>query len=268
MLRSILYAIIICITFAYQAYSIDVIYIYNDEGVSKESLDQTIASFKEWNINGTYEIRTIDAATLLTGDWALDAKLFVLPGGADLPYLKKLKGTGDNVIKDYVSNGGSFLGICAGSYYASSYVEFDKGGQLEVLGNRDLRFFKGSAVGPILAKYDYKTNSGARAAIIKTNLPNLGYLKTYYNGGGYFRNANDHTNVDLIAVYENNLPAIILIKNGNGNVLLSGVHFEYNSNSLDKSDIHLSKIKRELSQWDSQRKALFSSLMQKLGLHP
>ena len=188
------------------AHEKNTVYIYHDEGVSEESLTQTIATFE--TLLTKYAIKTINAEQVKSRVWTQDAALFVMPGGADLPYTKKLNGKGNDIIKRYVKDGGAFLGICAGSYYASSYVEFDKNGPLEVLGNRELSFFKGRAVGPILAPYDYKTQSGARAAKIRTILTDV---TVFYNCGGFFENAESYPNTKVIATYENNLPAIIFV---------------------------------------------------------
>lgn len=185
------------------------IYIYQDEGVSEESLKQTILAFQ--SLPTRYSVATINSQQVKEGIWTQNAILFVMPGGADLPYIKKLNGKGNEIIKKYVINGGSFLGLCAGSYYGSSYVKFDKNGPLEVLGKRDLGFFNGSAIGPILCPYDYKTQSGSRVATIHTTLPNVTKTIVFYNGGGFFENAEQYSNTKVIGTYENNLPAIILI---------------------------------------------------------
>src|SRR6476620_3369467 len=103
------------------------IYIYQDDGVSDESLSQTITTFQHM-LAPAYFIKTINAHEIIEGEWVQDAALFVMPGGSDLPYVRKLNGAGNQNIKDYVKNGGSYLGICAGAYYAAAYVEFDKSG--------------------------------------------------------------------------------------------------------------------------------------------
>ncbi len=41
-------------------------------------------------------------------------------------------------IRDFVSEGGRYLGICAGAYFGSKEVRFDVGGPMEVKGDRDL----------------------------------------------------------------------------------------------------------------------------------
>lgn len=241
------------------------IYIYQDEGVSDESLAQTFSTFK--NQLKKYAVKTINAQKIKEGHWSKNAVLFVLPGGADLPYVKKLNGEGNKKIQEYVKNGGAFLGICAGGYYGSAYVEFDKNGPLEVLGPRELGFFQGKAIGPILAPYDYKTQRSSRAAKIHTILDTVPNTVVFYNGGGYFKHAEQAPNTKIIATYENHLPAIILIHYGRGKVLLSGVHIEYNPSQLNPRDKYIKKIITPLSQANLSRLTLFHNLMGMVGIN-
>jgi biotin--protein ligase len=182
----------------------------------------------------TYFIKTINAQGVKAGLWTTDAALFIIPGGTDVPYTQKLNGEGNQVIKDYVQSGGSFLGICAGGYYGANIVEFDTGGPLEVFGTRELEFFPGKAIGPILAPYDYNAPSGVRAADIKVEIGNYeANMHLFFEGGAYFKDAEHFSNVSVIGTYqEKNLPAIIYIKHGAGHVILSGVHFEYDTELL------------------------------------
>jgi glutamine amidotransferase-like uncharacterized protein len=48
---------------------------------------------------------------------------------------------------EFVSQGGGYLGLCAGAYYACARVEFEPGTRLEVVGDRELAFFPGIAQG-------------------------------------------------------------------------------------------------------------------------
>lgn len=48
---------------------------------------------------------------------------------------------------EFVTQGGSYLGLCAGAYYACARVEFEPGTPLEVVGDRELAFFPGIAQG-------------------------------------------------------------------------------------------------------------------------
>lgn len=171
------------------------VYIYNDEGTSSESLTQVTESLQEI-LSDDYSIAHINSDGVIAGQWRKDGALFIMPGGADLGYVKKLQGQGNAMIKDYVTRGGSYLGICAGAYYGASYIEFNKGGELEVLGERELKLFDGKAIGPAIAKYSYENKSGARAAQIELKIPdnelNGELVSVYFNGGPYFMEKSDN----------------------------------------------------------------------------
>lgn len=70
-------------------------------------------------------------------------------------YVQKLQGKGNARIQSYLKNGGNFLGICAGSYYSSNYLEFTKGINIEVIGERELKIFNGAVRGPLLAPLQF-----------------------------------------------------------------------------------------------------------------
>lgn len=181
------------------------IYVYADEGVDPDSLTHTLAFFGP-------KAAPLKAQKLILGDWVNSASLLIMPGGADIAYMKKLNGSGNQVIKNYVQNGGIYLGICAGAYYAADYIEFDSGGPREVLGNRELCFFPGKAIGPV--------KQGAHWVQI------AGQKMLLYDGP-YFENADQFDQVTVLARYDNHSAAIISTQIGLGSVILSGVHFEF-----------------------------------------
>lgn len=154
------------------------------------------------------------------------------------------------------------MGICAGAYYGSKFVAFDRLGPLEVLEKRALAFFPNKAIGPILAKYNYNNNSGSRAARIRlvTNKKTSSLFKDiaiYYNGGPYFNAPQLYNNVKALAYYQiskcEHLAAIIKIKKEKGTVILSGVHFEYDSDLLDSSDAYHAQILPQLKKNEPSR---------------
>ena len=81
-----------------------------------------------------------------SGTWRQAAAAIALGGGYDLGFINALGEPGMSQIQDYVKAGGSYLGVCAGAYFACDYIEFDKGGPLEVCGERWLKFFPGNPV--------------------------------------------------------------------------------------------------------------------------
>lgn len=242
---------------------IKTIYIYFDAGVSRHGLAHTVATLKNFGTT-----KTINADQVCQGQWVHHADLFVLPGGADLPYVKNLYGQGNTVIKKYIQNGGAFLGICAGAYYASSYVSFDQGGPLEVMGSRQLSLFKGHSVGPVFGPYDYKINRGARAVPIQTLFSDVPMTTVFYNGGGFFKDADRFPHTRVIAYYDRHLPAAINLPYGKGSVLLSAVHFEYDPFLLDARDTHLQKIIPALCCANASRIKLINHIMKILHILP
>jgi len=210
------------------------ILIYADEGVSTFSLQETLATFKALIPQATIE--PITHEWVAKGKWQEHTTLFIMPGGRDIPYDRRLKGRGVENLKQFVHEGGKFLGICAGAYFAAKEVIFEKGTKLEVHETRDLHFFPGSAIGTLFQfrPFDYGSESGAHAPLIKLQDETLPF---YYNGGCYFAEAHDHP-VKVIGTYadHDNKAAIISCEVGKGKALLSGVHFEVRPSALFKEN--------------------------------
>lgn len=139
---------------------------------------------------------------------------------------------------------------------------------MEIKGKRELGFFPGIVKGP-LVPYDYKTNSGARAMEIewieKGSLSD-NLFSVYYNGGGYFADAEKYPNVKVLAVYKKEkLPAIVECEVKDGKAVLSGVHFEYDA-SLIKDDKYFENIIASLLQNNKKREKLLKMVFEHLSL--
>jgi glutamine amidotransferase-like uncharacterized protein len=209
-----------------------------------------------------YRIKTISAKELKLGLWLQDAALFIMPGGADIPYTSKLNGQGNQVIKKYISNGGKYLGICAGAYYASSLIEFSVGTKIEVIGSRELGLFPGKAIGPVFGNYCYADNSSAMVAKIKTF--NSKIVNVYFNGGCYFKDAEQYEGVKVIWWYDNDLPAIISINDGS--IILSGVHFEYDPTAMNPNDIYNKHLIEQMLLNDYDRHVMVKQILAMINL--
>lgn len=92
--------------------------------------------------------------------------LLAIGGGYDRGLIQALGDSGMRNIRDYVAAGGSYLGICSGAYFACDSIEFNKGGPLEVVGERFLKFFPGKCIGPRYKTYDYNSRIGAVSATV------------------------------------------------------------------------------------------------------
>lgn len=144
------------------------IFLYSDHGVDREGLKHLATGLAE-NIDcSRYLVQKIDAKSIIESAWEQSAALLIIPGGRDVFYHSLLDGRGTDKIRSYIENGGKYLGICAGAYFACEEIEFEKGGALEVCGSRSLKLFPGTAVGPAygLNKYSYENLHGAEAAKI------------------------------------------------------------------------------------------------------
>lgn len=67
-------------------------YIYQDAGVSEVSLLHTKSMLQNVLQIPAANVQTICAKGVIDGSWTGDAGIFIMPGGADLLYVRKLKG--------------------------------------------------------------------------------------------------------------------------------------------------------------------------------
>ncbi|WP_316358604.1 BPL-N domain-containing protein [Candidatus Neptunichlamydia sp. REUL1] len=236
--------------------------IYADEGVSSFSLQETLKTFRMRYAN----VETIDHKILCNSDWEKETSLLIIPGGRDIPYDRKLKGKGTAKIRKFVEEGGSFLGICAGAYFASAEVIFEKGTPIEVHEKRELSFFPGAAVGALYphSPFVYESEKGSHASSVTFKEDEL---SLYYNGGCTFKDAEKYPGITILARFHDagDQPAIIHCKVGKGSTILSGVHFEVSPKNLKKEGCEQQMID-QLKISDQKRDRLIAFLMSLLNL--
>ena len=245
------------------------IYIYSGPGVGTNSDTEVPASLAQEISTRRYSIKRIDAKTILAEKWRADAALLVMPGGRDVPYQEALVGKANSIIREYVSGGGKYLGLCAGAYYASSSFEFDAGGELEIIASRELGFFPGKAIGPAygVGSYFYNSERGTKAAPLE--VASDFQVASYFSGGCYFLDSEKYPTVEVLARYSD-IPgrpaAIIQCAVGKGMAILTGVHPEFRAAALNVEDSYLVKILPELKQQEPGRRRLLRELLQRVGL--
>jgi glutamine amidotransferase-like uncharacterized protein len=225
------------------------IFIYNDYGSSEKAVDEMKDCLVKICHSLITKIEMISANEIIKGKLNSvnitdeNKCLFCLGGGFDLGYLKSLSYIGCSKIREFVENGGFYLGICAGAYFATNSIEFDLNGPLEVKGERLLKLFNVTAHGPINKNFKY--NSEEEAISIKVDLNNYdNNLLFYLNGGCYFMADDDRNSTfECIGTFNDerfeesfNKMAIIESQVGKGKCLISGFHFEFNSNNSNNSN--------------------------------
>ncbi|KAG0203093.1 biotin holocarboxylase synthetase [Mortierella sp. GBA30] len=261
------------------------ILVYSGEGTSHTSIIHTVNSLRSL-IGQHYDVMKIDAKGLHSEPWEESTSLLVFPGGRDLPYVRDINGQANQKIKNYVQSGGRFFGICAGAYYASNRISFEPGTPLQVQGSRELGFFKGMCRGAVYPGFVYGSETGANAVTLQLNKEifgqdQLGFDETtaYFNGGGYFVDAEQYHGTQVLAWYKNepnqieaesaNKAAMIACQYGQGLAVLTGVHPEYDATHLDARNPDYGpepNVVTKLVGKENERRAFLRSVLSKMGL--
>ena len=222
------------------------ILVYNDLGASPNSVKHTVNALKSL-LDHVYDIIEIDRKVLQSEPWEEGCVMLVMPGGRDMPYCEALNGEPNARIKAYVEKGGRYLGLCAGAYYASKAIEFEKRrAVMEIIQPRELGFYPGLCRGTTYPGFVYNSESGARSVsvtiekgVFDTIVPEE--MKMYYNGGGYFVDPEQYDGVTVLCRYKDpsalckdeHPAAVVHCKIGKGHALLISTHPEYDVTSED-----------------------------------
>ena len=238
--------------------------IYSGPGTSGLSVRAALRSLNAL-LTPHYSVSTIDAKSIIEDPWHASTALLVIPGGRDLPYCRELDGRGNTRIQEYVRRGGSYLGLCAGAYYASSRVEFELDTPIAVQGPRELKFYGNTARGCAFSGFVYDSEVGAKAVRLETA---SGQVKCYWNGGGIFVDAKPSETlaryVDSVKI-DGGRVAVVETKVGKGTVILSAVHIEVAHDIFDDRQPSPEVIE-ELRSGHEGRMTLFRDVLTRLGL--
>jgi glutamine amidotransferase-like uncharacterized protein len=246
--------------------------VYVDDGASLATIIRSITQ----EVHASYIVRSVVAVHLDYDPLLDEFGVFVMPGGADLPYCAKLAGRRNARLRSWVERGGVYLGLCAGAYYGCRKLNFH-GHDGEISGSRELAFLNGTAVGSIqdLAPlYDFTLKSAAVAPLITNRGESTA---AFYHGGPYFEIEGDAkaTVLARYATVKEEPPAIVESTVGRGKALLCGVHPEMSSSeleleirTLDNPALHVSydRLLSDLKAAESKRRKLWRMLLTSCGL--
>ncbi len=244
------------------------IIVYVDRGVDGVSLKHTVKSLEQEVDPSKHVIRRMDSKTLKNENWEKETALLIIPGGRDVYYHQALDGQGTSKIRAFVEKGGSYLGICAGAYFGSGSIEFEKGGNCEVCADRSLSFFPGVAEGPAYGKNKYQIDGlqGLEAAHISWK--DMAF-HAYFNGGCRFDKAHEFPGVSVLSSYlelDQDPAAVVSCQIGQGKAILSGVHLEYSAAALHRNNPYIERIRHLLEKGESQRKEAFREALLHLNI--
>ncbi|WP_041680230.1 BPL-N domain-containing protein [Cupriavidus necator] len=234
--------------------------------------------------SGTYEMRAVMASDIRHDPTLFDdAVMFVMPGGADLPYCAKLNGAPNARIRRFVEEGGVYLGICAGAYYACRELAFHAGTRGAICGSRELSFVDAVAVGSLPELTGGWLYDGTPRTAAAVELRTTGQLAgapisayTHYHGGCRFDFGKaPGAGTEVLAVYadiEDAPPAIVSSRVGRGRAILTGVHLEISEQEFEEvlrghSDMeqHM-HVCRKLAETGDARLEVFRQVLAHGGL--
>ncbi|MGE4313292.1 MAG: BPL-N domain-containing protein [Pseudobdellovibrionaceae bacterium] len=183
------------------------------------------------------KILHMDAAEIAEGKLE-GCDLFIIPGGASLYYSEKLDGAGNAAIRKWVEAGGTFLGICAGAYYACGKIDWARETQYAITRDGELNFFEGCATGPIKDFIEDGDVDKCWDALITLQQPDGTSFQALYAAGPIFDEPKADAPLQVIARYadlEGCPPAILAGSIGKGRVVLSAVHLEYSKDLYSRA---------------------------------
>ena len=211
--------------------------IYNDTGVWRPGKRHFRMFFRAYGI----EADSIDAEEIQAG--ALEAGSYdalIMPGGKSWKYLRDLGSVGAEKIAAFVTNGGGYLGICAGSFYATSLRQGprpDERGDTHATASYSygIGLISGTAIdgaNGALPGFESDFSDGMRTFVT----PRGRRLKALMVEGPALSLSDSvmrNQNVHVLATFERSaLPAIVSFEVGAGRVLVSGPHIEINESQF------------------------------------
>jgi len=169
------------------------------------------------------QIQAINFATITGGGLVNSAfDVVVFPGGYAYGYEYWLSGS-EPKIRSFVSNGGSYLGVCAGAFYAASTVIWDG-----TTYDYPLDLFTGSETGPItdIAPDEYWALTPV--SFVDSTLGLNTQLQSLYYGGGYKSIVSGVTTFGTYAYTgsASGKPSAARFTYGSGHVALTDTHNE------------------------------------------
>lgn len=185
-------------------------------------------------LRGKHNVFFVNANEIMQGALTPDIDLLVMPGGASRYKSAKLNGAGNRLIRQYVADGGRYLGICAGGYMACETTDWAKGQPCEIICENELRFFPGVASGPV-EQFGVGDNYNCTNARVVTLDVADRQVKSLYLGGAVFQSEAE-TGYEVLATFAElpDKPAAIVSGNyGRGSWLLSSTHPEYDWEAIE-----------------------------------
>ena len=227
-----------------------IIAIYSDQGAAESCIQATTNMF-EWM---GYTVRLVKAVHI-NNEKLDNFSILCIPGGDMYQYSQDISSTGKENIRNFIRDGGSYIGICGGAYFTGEKVIW-QGDQLPMI---PLRIFPGTTQGPIdeIAPYPYCIM--CEVSIMDHSHPitqSEGPLWIAYCYGPMFL-PNENADIDVLGEYEIvNQPAMVAFEYGKGKVFIIGTHPEFEEDSERDGLPIEDELDDQGSDWELMRKAV------------
>ncbi len=184
--------------------------IYKGPGSCKDLCSEAAAQIAR---NLGLSVKFLGPADLKAGAKEFqDAAVWIQPGGNAIDAAEALGEKGLKWIRQFVKNGGGYVGFCAGAFLADSTVD-------------NPETIKGLGIIPV-ETVDYPVDSKKGNGIILSTFWFGKRRELFFNGGGTFYMDGKHP-VNVLATYGlEGLPATIENQYGYGRVVVTGAHPE------------------------------------------
>lgn len=255
--------------------------IYRDESVSNLSVARFSEDLRKL-LRDSVDVLPISPRDIHRSDlWKQGTILLIVPGGRGSAFQSNLGHEGNAKISSFIEEGAAYLGVCAGAYYASHRITFEKGTEFQILGQGGLKVFAGEASGSIRElTMPYRMDRLETSTIVKLVLAeNSLNAHLFYWGGPRLIPFNAGEEDQVIArfaqVQADNI-AVVCCQHGDGKALLSSVHPEISGEFFDEQrkffvDGEMDKVRQDvalLKQCEGERLEFFRKLLLDLKLEP
>lgn len=183
-------------------------------------------------------------------------RILCVPGGNMYDYAQDISSKGKDNIRAFVRDGGGYVGICGGAYFAAEKVYWQDS-QLVMM---PLGLFAGVATGPINEIVPYPNYTMCKVNIVNhmhpiTRSEGNSQIMLYYWGPALTPNAD--ANVTILGDYnEGNQTAILAFEYFQGRVFLIGTHPEIEEDSYRDEVTFGDEFNDEGSDWDIMQEAV------------
>lgn len=137
-----------------------------------------------------------------------NAVVWIQPGGKSSVVSKNMTAELKQAIRDFVAQGGAYVGFCAGGFFATEYIRDKEAIGLGLLPGKSF-LYAGVSDSPVILPLTWN-----------------GVLRDIYWEGGPYFTATEKEGVEILATYPDGSAATLRTHYGKGRVAVTGAHPE------------------------------------------